>query len=193
MPEDHEPDAPERDSGTKGSPTPVSSAVSGPVELVAGLIAPDRNPAGAVYGTITIGVLLAAEASKAETYVKTVVAICVTLMLYWLAHGYAHVVGLRLSHQRRWTIGSIARALFHELAILRGGLIPLLAVIGAWMANAKLSQGINAGLWTSAAVLVLVELIAGVRSRLRPAELTLQTSFGAIFGIAIIGLRALLH
>jgi hypothetical protein len=172
---------------------PAEGRSLGPVAPVIGLIAPDHNPGGAIYGTVTIGVLLAAEASRAETYSRTLDAIAAALFLYWLAHGYAHVAGRRLSEKESYTIGSVFVALGEELAILRGAAIPFLAVILCWLANARLSVGITAGIWSAVGVLLAIELIAGIRARLSFGALMVQTSVGALFGITILVLRSLLH
>src|ERR1035441_8833725 len=46
------------------------------------------NPGRLVYGTIAVGALLAAESARQETYVETVFAVAITLLLYWLAHSF---------------------------------------------------------------------------------------------------------
>ena len=175
------------------SKAPARARTLGPAAPVIGLIAPDHNPVGAIYGTVAVGVLLAAEASRAETYARTLDAIAAALFLYWLAHGYAHVAGRRLSEKDSYTMGSIVRALGEELAILRGAAIPFLAVIACWLANARLSVGINAGIWSAVGVLLAIELIAGIRARLSFWALMVQTSVGALFGVTILVLRSLLH
>ena len=48
------------------------------------------NPGRLVYGTIAVGALLAAESARQETYVETVFAVAITLLLYWQI-GRAHV------------------------------------------------------------------------------------------------------
>lgn len=153
----------------------------------------DRNSAGVIYGVIATGVLLAAESSKGESYAKTVAAISVTLLLYWIAHGYARVVAQRLETSGSWAVGDVARALGHELAILRGAVLPLLAVIVAWACGARLRTGIAAGIWTASAALVFFEVVAGIRARLKSGELVLQASVGALVGAAILAVRLVLH
>jgi len=54
------------------------------------------NPAGLIYGTIAVAALLAAESARRETYVETVGAVLITLLLYWLAHSYAGFTGERV-------------------------------------------------------------------------------------------------
>jgi hypothetical protein len=136
---------------------------------VAGWIVPERNPAGAVYGLITIGALLAAESSLRETYPETVGSAAIAVVLYWFAHSYADVLGLRLSEQRR------------------------LALLVAWAGGASQTTAVTAAVWTVVASLIAFELAAGVRSRAKPAELAFEVLVGATMGLGILALRALLH
>jgi hypothetical protein len=156
-------------------------------------LVPEDNPSGAVYGTLTVGALLAAETNRRETLPRTVGAVMITLILYWLAHGYADRLGHRLpegEHQHR---RSFVEALIREWAIIRGSAIPLFAIIIAWVAGASVGNGIRVGLITSAAMLVVLELIAGVRAKLGPACIMVQTLGGALLGVAVLALRIVLH
>ena len=51
------------------------------------------NPAGLVYGTIAVGALLAAESARQETYTRTIIAVAIALILYWLSYSYAEFTG----------------------------------------------------------------------------------------------------
>jgi hypothetical protein len=50
-----------------------------------------------VYGTITMGALLAAESARGESFRRTVEASVLALGLVWAAHAYAAVLGHRLA------------------------------------------------------------------------------------------------
>ena len=63
-------------------------------------VLPEDNPAGVIYGLITVGALLAAEGALGETYPETVASLVLAICLYWLAHAYADMLGHRLAtHQ----------------------------------------------------------------------------------------------
>jgi hypothetical protein len=157
------------------------------------LLLPDRNPAGAVYGTVTVGALLAAESGLRDTYPETVGALAVAVLLYWFAHSYADVLGLRLSEQRLLSWGELWHTFIQDWAIVRGALAPVLAVLLAWAVGAPQATAVVAGTWTAVASLLVFELAAAARSRARAGELTLQVAVGATLGLAILALRALLH
>lgn len=156
-------------------------------------IAPERNPAGAVYGLITVGALLAAESGLRETYPETLGSAAIAVVLYWFAHSYADVLGLRLSEQRRPSSRELWETFVRDWAIARGAGVPLLAMLVAWVAGASQVTAVSTGVWTAVASLVAFELAAGLRSRAEAPALVLDVLVGATMGLAILALRALLH
>jgi hypothetical protein len=163
------------------------------VERVAGWIVPQRNPAGAVYGLITIGALLAAESGLRDTYPETVGSAAIAIVLYWFAHSYADVLGLRLSEQRRVDTGELWHTFVQDWAIAKGASLPLLALLVAWAAGASQTTSVTAAVWTVVASLIAFELAAGIRSRAKPGELAVEVLVGTTMGLAVLALRALLH
>lgn len=65
------------------SPTAQRPDAPCPKRIIALIL---ENPGDAIYGAIAVGVLLAAETPRRETYARTVAAVTITLLLYWLAH-----------------------------------------------------------------------------------------------------------
>ncbi len=157
------------------------------------LIVPEQNPAAAVYGLVTIGALLAAESGLRDTYPETVGSVSIAAVLYWFAHSYANVLGVRLSEQRRLSGRELWQAFIQDWAIVRGAGMPLVALLVAWAVGASQETAVTAGVWTAVASLIGFELIASVRSRAKPIEMVLELSLGASMGLAILVLRALLH
>jgi hypothetical protein len=151
------------------------------------------NPSGAVYGTIAVAALLAAESARRETYPKTVAAVLVTLLLYWLAHSYAEFTGDRLQSAEKLTVTGLARAMGRELSILIGASVPLVAVLLWWVAGAHLTSAVSAAVWTAAAMIMVIEVVLGVRAELSGRELVVQVGVGALLGLLVIALRLLLH
>ncbi|HXA55507.1 MAG TPA: hypothetical protein VNV37_11605 [Solirubrobacteraceae bacterium] len=164
-----------------------------PILRVLDRLLPGANPAGTVYGTITVGALLAAESSLRDTYPETIGAIVVALLVYWLAHSYAELLGTRIAAGERLTAAGLVQALVRDWAIVRGAGAPLLALLIAWAAGAGQETGVTVALWTCVVSLVAFELLAGVRARTRPAELALDLCVGAAMGFGVILLRVILH
>jgi hypothetical protein len=156
-------------------------------------VLPGENPAGTVYGTITLGALLAAEDGLHDTYAETVGSVVLALLLYWLAHSYAELLGQRLATGGRLTARALGQALGRDWAIVRGTAAPLLALVASWAVGADQQTAVTVALWTCAASLVAFELLAGLRARARPGELALEVCVGAAMGLGVIALRAILH
>lgn len=154
---------------------------------------PGRHTANAVYGTVTAGALLAAESGLRETYPETVGSLALAIVLYWFAHSYADVLGLRLNRPDRLTWADLWHAFVQDWAIVRGATAPVLAVVIAWIVGAPQTAAVSAGVWTTIASLVIFEVAAALRSKAGPPEFVLQVSAGLALGIGVLALRALLH
>ncbi len=162
-------------------------------EALLAWLLPGSNPAGAIYGMIAIGALLAAESGLRDTYLETIGSALLALALYWLAHAYADLLGQRLQTRGRLTPQALAKNLLHDWAIMRGGLVPLVVLLTCWAAGASQETAVTMDLWVTAASLLTYELLAGLRARARPAELLLEGCVGATMGLGILALRVILH
>ena len=103
-------------------------------ERLAAWIVPERNPAGAVYGLITLGALLAAESGLRDTYPETIGSAAIAMVLYWFAHSYADVLGLRLDEHESFSWAELWQTFSHDWAIAKGASVPLLVLLlrGPW-------------------------------------------------------------
>jgi hypothetical protein len=151
------------------------------------------NASGVVYGTIAVGTLLAAETAQRETYAETVASVVVALALYWLAHSYAEYAAHRIGEGERVTRAELLRTMGQELWIVAGAAVPLLVLLVGWVAGAGLTNAVTAAIWTSAALIVIYELVAGLRAQLSGRDLAAQIAFGAALGLLVIALKIILH
>jgi hypothetical protein len=151
------------------------------------------NVAGAVHGAILIGLLFSAEDARRVGYADTIAAAVVVLALYWLTGIYAHDLAGRLQRREPVEAKSVWRISVHELPVLEGGFIPVLALVIAWAAGASVTAAVTAGVWTTALTIVALEVLAGWRAHLGRRRLWLQAWAGAAMGLAIILLKFLLH
>src|ERR1700757_3333472 len=62
---------------------------------------PHGNPAEAIYGTLLAGVVLATKAHKGVTGASIFWSAVGALVLYWIAHVYADVIGEQVELHRR--------------------------------------------------------------------------------------------
>lgn len=156
-------------------------------------LVPAPNAGGFVFGVITIGALMAAESGRHESYPDLVLSALVAMMLYWLAHAYAELLGHRLTTGEPLSARTLGSALVHDWAIVRGAAIPLLALVIAWAAGASRESGVTAALRTAVVTIVVFELLAGIRARSTPVELLLKVGVGVMMGIAILALKGILR
>jgi hypothetical protein len=152
-----------------------------------------ENSGGYVYGTILVATLLAAESPGRETYGETAGAVAVALVIYWLAIAYAEYVGHRAGDGEHFEVGGLAAAARHELPVMVGAVGPLVALLACRVAGASLDLGVTVAVWAAVGIIIVTELVLGIRSRLDGFDLVVQTGFGMVVGIAVIGLRLLLH
>ena len=151
------------------------------------------NPVGLIYGTITVGALLAAESAQSETYLETVGAVVIALAIYWLARSYAEFTAQRLTRAEPLTLAALGRTMLHELSILIGAAIPLLTLLVWWATGASLGAAVTAAIWASAAVTALIELVAALRAKLTGVELVAQAALGVVLGLLVIAMKLVLH
>lgn len=147
----------------------------------------------AVYGTISIGALLAAESVHEETYAATVGGVAITLLIYVLIHAYSDYTGERLNSGEPLKLGALGRTIVSEGWLLVGAGIPLVALLLCWALDASLSTAITLAVWTSAAMVLILEVFSGVRAGESGRDLAFQAAAGALFGILVIVLRIVLH
>ena len=151
------------------------------------------DPGGVVYGAIVIGALLAAESGSHDSYAGLIEAGLVATWVYWAAHSYAALVRTRLATGEPLTLRALVRALAHDVAIVRGAAIPMLAVLIAWGAGASSETAVTLSLWCSVGTIAGFELAAGIRAGAKRGELALDLVVGVALGMAIITLKLLLH
>lgn len=147
----------------------------------------------AVYGTISVGALLAAESAGQETYANTVIAVVLTLLLYVLAHTYSEYTAERMRRKEGLNLRALARTARSEAWLLPGAGVPLLAVLIGWIAGASLDTSVTAAVWTSAGMVMVFEVGFAVRADAPGREIAVQAAVGAVLGLLVIALRYVLH
>ncbi|HTU85781.1 MAG TPA: hypothetical protein VMF57_09425 [Solirubrobacteraceae bacterium] len=149
--------------------------------------------ASAIYGTIIVGSLLAVESAQHGTYLRTVGAVLIALLLYWLAHSYAASASGRLRDGDPLTLEGLVHTMAGELPILAGAALPLLALLLAWATGAQLAAAVTAAIWTSAGTILVIEVVAGMRAEQSGRKFAVQATIGALLGLLIIALRLIVR
>ncbi len=151
------------------------------------------NPGGLVYGVLAVATVIAAESTRKETFGKLLLASSITMALYWAAHAYSHHWASRIQRAHEWTLSEIRNSLRYEASVLLGAVFPLIVLTGAWIAGTRTETGATLVLWSAGIELLVLEVIPGIRHRLRLRELVIQSALGISMGVGILGLRFVLH
>ena len=173
---------------------PLRTAPEGPrspIDLVARWLGLRSNPAGVIFGTITVGAILAGENAKGETVATSLEAAILVAALFWVVHAWSDDTGQRIEHRRRLMWQPFAAALEHEASILRALLLPIVALIVAGLAGADDATALWVGTMTCALSLVLIELVSALYNRLPVTQVLVEVAAGAAFGCALIVLHFL--
>lgn len=149
--------------------------------------------AGTVYGTIVVLSVLTAGAPAFEHGEwKLVVLGAVTVLVFWLAHVYAHVLGESVREGHRLKGSEIAAVARRELAIPLAAVLPMSAV--ALGAVGVLKTG--TALWIAVGIGVAILTIEGIRyarlERLSPLGTFASVGLNLTFGLILVVLKATL-
>jgi hypothetical protein len=137
-----------------------------------------------------IGVLLAAEDARRETYGETIAATVVVLALYWLTHLYTYVLGLRLRTKQPLGRALIWRSVIHEFPVIEGAVTPLVV---AWATGASVVSGVKGAVFATALSIVVLEVAAGLLARPRGPRLWFRAAAGALSGLGVVAVKVTLH
>jgi hypothetical protein len=173
-------------------PTEHLGAVPGPLRILLRLLTTHEEPAGAVYGTVIVGSLLAAESAHVEDLLRSVSAVLIAMVVFWFAHAYANGMARRIERNQPFSLHDFTGSLVLEWNVLRGAIVPILAVIVAGLAGASNTVALEVGLYVSAAALVAFEVVAGLRVGARGRQLLTQAAAGGVLGLGIIALHTVL-
>lgn len=163
------------------------------MELRTLIIGTRQTIAGTVYGTIVVLSVVTAGAKAFEHHPWQLAAIAaVTVVVFWVAHVYAHGLGESLAVGHRLTTSELAAIAGRESSILLAAVVPVaMIVLGAVGA-----VGVDTALWLAVGVGVITLTVQGVRyarlERLSRAGTIITVAVNLALGLAIVLLKALL-
>jgi hypothetical protein len=158
------------------------------------LVVGDRNTiAGTVYGTIIVLSLVTAGAPAFEHgRWHLLIVIGVTVLVFWIAHIYAHIIGESVHEGHRLDRGQIAGIAYRELSIPLAAVLPMAAV--ALGALGVLRP--NTALWIAVGIGVTTLTIQGVRfarlERLGAVGTLVSVGINLGLGLTLVALKATL-
>jgi hypothetical protein len=151
----------------------------------------EEATASGIYGIIVgAAVLVAAHASTAW---RDVLAVLVTLTVYWAAERYARIVAERIheGHRPAWHV--VREHLTSGWELVTASFLPLLLLIAARAAGTRLVTAEILSLCCSTLLLCVAGWRIGAGGRLTRGERVVSTLVAGAFGAALILLKTLLH
>jgi positive regulator of sigma E activity len=147
---------------------------------------------GSIYGTIIAASVMATGAGHTPLG-GICLAVVVTLLVYWLAEAYAHVLALRIVHASQSRRDHVHRHLRQTATLVTASVAPLAALLVAALLGADTSGAVLTALIFTAAWLGVLGWIAARRAGLRGPPLVASTVGSGLIGLVLIALKFALH
>jgi hypothetical protein len=153
-----------------------------------------KGRAAGIYGAIITAAILDTSGDHMPTD-ALIIAVVVTLVVYWLAEEYAELLGEHVEggHLPAWS--DIRAGLVSTWPMVSASFVPLLVLVLARVAGASALVSANVGLAAAVVLLTVYAWSASRAAQLRGRQLLAVTSVAAAFGLVMIGLKdlVLLH
>jgi len=169
---------------------PLSGAGSGPPRARRGGNTEEAT-AASVYGVIVSAAVMAA--APAPSALATVIAVLVTLTIYWAAERYSRIVAARIHQGHRPGRQVILQQLTGGWELVTTSFLPLAVLVVTRLLGADLRAAVIWALVCSTVLLCVAGWHIGRGGALTTPERFLSSAVAGIFGIALILLKALLH
>jgi hypothetical protein len=148
--------------------------------------------AGTVYGTIVVMATITAGSHGPETVAwELAVAVAVTVLVFWIAHVYAHTLAESLERGRRLDTAEFTSIAKRELAMPLAAVAPVAVLVLAAVGLLK----VQTATWLAMGVGIATLAAQGARyaafeSLSRPASIV-AIALNVALGLVIVGLKAL--
>ena len=151
----------------------------------------EESTAAGVYGVIVGAAVMAA--SHAESAVAVMVAVLVTLVVYWGAERYSRVVAQRIHAGRPPDRHELRLQLTTGWEMVSASLLPLAVLVVSRLLGAELETAILLALSSSTLLLGLAGWEMGRAGKLTVRERLVSAATAGAFGGALIAQKMLLH
>jgi hypothetical protein len=150
-----------------------------------------RRLVGTVNGTIlTAGVLAVSAADEDPNAFDAGLYALATVVVFWLAHGWAHSLGRRAAEHPEHRL---AHGLVDQLPVLESVVPPLVAIGIARLLGVDHEGAITWGAWVCVAELGLLGAAVAHRERRPPLRIASTAAGCAALGLLMIVLKAIVH
>jgi hypothetical protein len=160
-------------------------------DLGARQLSEESKIANGIYGVIVGTGVMAADSGTSVT--QLAIAVVVTLLVYWAAERYAHVVARRIKLGRRQTGRELRRELSAGWELVTASYLPLMVLVTASLLGADLTGAVVSALVFSTALLSLSGWRVGGEANLGLAQRCVSAAIAGAFGVVMILLQSFLH
>jgi hypothetical protein len=154
-------------------------------------LAEETATANAIYGIIVSSAVMASV--QAESVREVAVATLFTLLIYWTAERFSHVMAQRIVHAPRLSWHELRHELGQGWELVTASFIPLAVLVGARLLGASVTRAVDAALLCGTALLATAGWRVGREADLGLPARLLSAAIGCAFGGAMIALKTLLH
>lgn len=147
-----------------------------------------------IYGTVlTIALIAAYSAEESLDPVLIAAALLVTLGVFWLAHSQAQLLAMRYTVGHALSRSEVRGELRHAWPMVEAGLLPsgalLLGTIGLVSDDTSVTLALGVGV----AQLAAWGIAVGMREKLGALQTFGVTAVNVSLGLAVVGLKLLIH
>ena len=151
-----------------------------------------RGGEGAITGTVVCAAAIAGAAGHLESTAQLSLLIAGTVIIYWIAHLHAITIGSALNRHHH-PLAAVRHAFWEALPILGASLVPLGVLLVMRLLGASLMTGAWTALYASIVLLATYSYQAGARGGLGVSGRLASATVGALVGVLVVILKALLH
>ena len=153
-----------------------------------------RTPesAGAIYGTIAAMAVIAGSAKSSEPGEALGLTIA-TLLVFWLAHVYAHALAHHLRGAKRLDWSAVKVAMAEEWSLLQGPLPLLLLLALGELGILEERQAVRLALWLGVVELVTWATLYARRQSWPWLTALTAGAVNGVFGLIIVILEVVVH
>jgi hypothetical protein len=166
------------------NPAPETSRPTDPLGLITGGEA-------VITGTVVCGTVIATAAGQITSISALSAAIIGSVVLYFLAHVHAEVLGSSIAHGHH-PAAAIRHAFAHSAPMVIASLVPVAVLVAADALGAQLRMAALLALAATAGLLAFYSFLAAHRRRASRLEQVVSGSVGLALGLLIIALKTVL-
>jgi post-segregation antitoxin (ccd killing protein) len=155
------------------------------------MLAEETRTANGIYGIIVGSAVLVSV--HGSTVGQLAVAVLGTLVIYWVAERYAHVMARRIVHPEALGWSELRRELHHGWELVTASFLPLGVLVGTRALGADVSTAVVAALVCATVLLSAAGWQVGREAGLARGARFLSAVCAGAFGAGMILLKTLLH